>query len=168
MLGMNTDLTQAIDLSLILDVSHENKWVALSQDYSRVLGVSEKLPDLMRSVTDVDAVFHRVLPRDVSFTKRPIVEIDIVSGNHRRKFLALIDSGADQIHMPAAIAEVFGIDRNKCRPWKSMGISMQNTPGFIGELTFQIRNQVSSFTAPVASRFYRHRYPDTTGTRRLF
>ena len=47
-------------------------------------------------------------------TKRPIVELDISRGSRTRKFLALIDSGADQIHMPAAIAEVFGIDRDTC------------------------------------------------------
>ena len=64
---MTADLTQAIDLSRVLDASHENKWVALSPDYSHVLGVAERLPDLMHSVTDEDAVFHRVLPRDVSF-----------------------------------------------------------------------------------------------------
>ena len=86
---------------------------------------------------------------DGSFTKRPVVEVEISNGKHHRKFLALIDSGADQIHMPAAIAEVFGIDRANCCPWNSMGISMQDTPGFIGELTFQIRSQASKFTAPV-------------------
>ena len=89
------------------------------------------------------------LNTDGSFTKRPIVEVEISNGNHHRKFLALIDSGADQIHMPAAIAEVFGVDRDKCRPWRSMGISMQDTPGFIGELIFQIRNQATTFIAPV-------------------
>ena len=67
MLYMTSAHAQAIDLSDVLNASHENKWVALSQDYSRVLGVSERLADLMRSVTDVDAVFHRVLPHDVSF-----------------------------------------------------------------------------------------------------
>jgi hypothetical protein len=86
---------------------------------------------------------------DGSFTKRPIVEVEISNGNQARKFLALIDSGADQIHLPAAIAEVFGIDRNICKPWRSMGISMQDTPGFLSELTFHIRNQPESFTAPV-------------------
>jgi metal-responsive CopG/Arc/MetJ family transcriptional regulator len=61
------DPEQAIDLSEILDASHENKWVALAPDYSRVIGASETLNDLMHTVTDADAVFYRVLPRDVSF-----------------------------------------------------------------------------------------------------
>jgi hypothetical protein len=94
-------------------------------------------------------VVSGALNPDGSPTKRPVVEIEVSNRNQRRKFLAIIDSGADQIHMPAAIAEVLGIDREKCRTWNSMGISMQNTPGFIGELTFQVRNQATKFTAPV-------------------
>jgi hypothetical protein len=42
------------------------------------------------------------------YTKRPVVEIEISRAGQSRKFLALIDSGADQITMPAAIAEVSG------------------------------------------------------------
>jgi hypothetical protein len=44
-------------------------------------------------------------------TKRPIVEITIERDRQRRTFLALIDSGADQIIMPSAIAVVF-VDAN--------------------------------------------------------
>jgi hypothetical protein len=55
---------QPIDLNDILDTSHENKWVALSPDYRRVLGVSDKLADLMRRIAQRDAIFHRVLPHD--------------------------------------------------------------------------------------------------------
>ena len=82
-------------------------------------------------------------------TKRPIVEVEISRGNQTRKFLALVDSGADQIHMPAAIAEVFGIDRDTCPRRSSMGISMEHIEGFIGELTFRIKDQTETFTAPV-------------------
>lgn len=65
----NSGITEPhpIDLSQVLDASHENKWVALAPDYSRVLGVADTLRDLLRSVTDPTAVFHRVLPRDLSF-----------------------------------------------------------------------------------------------------
>ena len=86
---------------------------------------------------------------DGRYTKRPIVEVKISRGNQKRTFLALIDSGADQIHMPVAIAEVFGVEREKCRPWTSIGISMERTLGFVGELTFQIQHQAESFVAPV-------------------
>src|SRR3989338_6461432 len=89
------------------------------------------------------------LNTDGRYTKRPIVEVELSKGNRRRKFLALIDSGADQIHMPAAIAEVFGIERERSRPWVSVGISMERTSGFVSELTFQIQHQPDSFTAPV-------------------
>lgn len=55
-------------LSAFLDASHENKWVALAPDYSRVLAVAATLRELMRTATDPSAIFHRVLPHDVSFT----------------------------------------------------------------------------------------------------
>ena len=55
------------DLSNIIGVAHENKWIAISPDYSRVLGAADTLRDLIRSINDDDAIFHRVLPHDVSF-----------------------------------------------------------------------------------------------------
>ena len=56
------------------------------------------------------------------YTKRPIVEVEISRGGPGRKFLALIDSGADQITMPSAIADALGIDRSTCRPRSLNGI----------------------------------------------
>ena len=64
---MEADQVAAIDLSGILDSSHENRWVAIAPDYSRILETADSLGDLMQSVKDKDAIFHRVLPHDVSF-----------------------------------------------------------------------------------------------------
>jgi hypothetical protein len=55
------------DLADILDSSHENKWVAITADYKRVLAASDNLTDLMRQMADKDVIFHRILPHDVSF-----------------------------------------------------------------------------------------------------
>src|ERR1700683_1405244 len=82
-------------------------------------------------------------------TRRPIVDVTLSRGNHRRRFLALLDSGADQIWMPAGIADVFGIDRGQCPERIAMGVSMEPITGFVGELTFQIDGQEDSFQAPV-------------------
>lgn len=82
-------------------------------------------------------------------TKRPIVEVEVSNGNQKRKFLALIDSGADQIHMSSAIAEVLGIDRTRCPKRLSMGISMETIEGFVADLNFRIERQKASFRAPV-------------------
>ncbi len=84
-----------------------------------------------------------------TYTKRPVVEVELSRGSQARKFLGLIDSGADQIHMPAAIAEVFGIDRDACPKRTSMGISMERIEGFVAELVFRIQYQPQSFKAPV-------------------
>lgn len=86
---------------------------------------------------------------DGRYTKRPIVEVEIAKGSHRRKFLALIDSGADQIMMPAAIADAFGIDRAACQKRTSLGVSMEPIEGFVGNLTFRIEQQTEDFDAPV-------------------
>lgn len=64
---MHERSVEAHDLSRIIDVSHENKWVAIAPDYSRLLGVADNLGDLMRSVTQPGAIFYRVLPHDVTF-----------------------------------------------------------------------------------------------------
>jgi hypothetical protein len=86
---------------------------------------------------------------DGRYTKRPIVEVVLSRQNQRRKFLALIDSGADQIMMPAAIAEALGIDRDGCPGRASLGVSMEPIDGFVSHLTFQIEQQAESFDAPV-------------------
>src|SRR5438876_5385531 len=86
---------------------------------------------------------------DGSYTKRPVVEIELSRATQRRKFLALIDSGADQIMMPSAVADIFGIDREQCPRRASMGVSMEPIDGFVGELTFQIQHQSERFDAPV-------------------
>lgn len=82
-------------------------------------------------------------------TKRPVIEVEVARGNQRRKFLALIDSGADQVIMPATIAEVFGIDRRDCPERPAMGISMLTMTGFVGKLSLHLQHQAEAFEAPV-------------------
>ena len=45
------------DLHTILNATHENKWVAIAPDYSRVLAAADKLSDLARLVTDPERHF---------------------------------------------------------------------------------------------------------------
>jgi hypothetical protein len=56
-----------VDLSDILDASHENKWVAIAPDYRRVIAAADRLDQLIRQVSDQNVIYHRVLPHDVSF-----------------------------------------------------------------------------------------------------
>jgi len=58
---------QSFDLSNILDASHENKWVAIAPDYSRVIAAADTLRGLMQVVKEQPAIFHRVVPNNVSF-----------------------------------------------------------------------------------------------------
>ena len=56
-----------IDLRAVLNRTHENKWVALTPDYSHVVAASENLVELDKAVAGKDVIFHRVLPSDVIF-----------------------------------------------------------------------------------------------------
>jgi hypothetical protein len=64
---METNEQERSDLSTILDSSHENKWVAIASDYSRVIAAADSLRDLLRSISDTTVIFCKVLPHDVSF-----------------------------------------------------------------------------------------------------
>jgi hypothetical protein len=55
------------NLSKILSKIHENKWVALSRDRSKVLDYSESLLRLKSKIATEDAVYVKVLPSDMSF-----------------------------------------------------------------------------------------------------
>jgi len=55
------------DLSVILDATHENKWVAINLSYSRVLAAADTLRDLIPLVKAPDAIYYRVLPRQATF-----------------------------------------------------------------------------------------------------
>lgn len=57
----NTDLTK------ILNKSHENKWVALSANRSKVLGSSDSLITLQKKISEKGVSYMKVLPRDSSF-----------------------------------------------------------------------------------------------------
>jgi hypothetical protein len=60
------ELVKAPNLSL-LTKAHENKWVAFSLDYNKLLAVAESLVSLRKKVGQAKAVIMRVLPADVSY-----------------------------------------------------------------------------------------------------
>jgi hypothetical protein len=61
------EIEKGHDLSAILDASHENKWVAISLSYSRVLAAADTLRDLIPLVKDADVIYYRALPRQATF-----------------------------------------------------------------------------------------------------
>lgn len=61
------DVVPAIDLRNILTESHENKWVAIAADYSRVIAAASDLGTLDSMVKDPKAIFHFVMPHNVGF-----------------------------------------------------------------------------------------------------
>jgi hypothetical protein len=64
---MNDTQDVTIDLSRVIDASHENKWVALASDYSRVIASAKTLYELLEKALDENVIYYKVLPRDVSF-----------------------------------------------------------------------------------------------------
>ncbi|MCX6716332.1 MAG: hypothetical protein NTV72_00165 [Candidatus Taylorbacteria bacterium] len=57
---------KAPNLSL-LNKSHENKWVAFSLDYKKLIAVSSSLISLKKKIGQVKAVVMHVLPVDVGY-----------------------------------------------------------------------------------------------------
>lgn len=57
------------DLTKVLKKEHEEKWVALNKEQTKVLDCSEKLPKLVEKLgaKGKDAVFMRVLRSDVEY-----------------------------------------------------------------------------------------------------
>jgi hypothetical protein len=53
---------KTLDLSILLDRAHENKWVAFARDYSRVVAASESLLELDKLVTGKNVVYYRNCP----------------------------------------------------------------------------------------------------------
>lgn len=60
-------MTRNTDLTNILKKDHENKWVALTEDRTKVVGCSETLIKLQEEVGTKKVVYMKVLPSDVSF-----------------------------------------------------------------------------------------------------
>ena len=85
----------------------------------------------------------------VGSPKRPIIEVELSRGRLTRKALGLIDSGADNIIMPAALATFFGIDEANCPRRPTMGINMSVIDGFLGELTVRLDRQMAAFNVSV-------------------
>jgi hypothetical protein len=56
--------------------AYENKWVALSADYRRVLASGRSLKEVDGKLTGserIEAVFHKVLPFDAAYVPHAIV-----------------------------------------------------------------------------------------------
>ncbi len=60
------EVVPAPNLSL-LTKAHENKWVAFSVDYKKLLAVAGSLMDLKKQIGKAQAVVMRVLPADVAY-----------------------------------------------------------------------------------------------------
>jgi len=57
---------KAPNLSL-LTKAHNNKWVAFSLDYKKLLAVAKSLVSLRKKIGKAKAVFMHVLPADVGY-----------------------------------------------------------------------------------------------------
>lgn len=60
------ELVKAPNLGLITK-AHENKWVAFSLDYQKLLAVAESLVCLQKKIGRAKVIVMRVLPADVGY-----------------------------------------------------------------------------------------------------
>lgn len=57
-----------INLSKILKSSHENKWVAISHDYKKVVAFADNLVELDKKIKNpMEVIYTRILAKNVSF-----------------------------------------------------------------------------------------------------
>jgi hypothetical protein len=73
--GVANSASQKAYLGDVL-AAHENKWVALSADYRRVLASGRSLKEVdgkLNASERVEAVFHKVLPFDAAYVPRAVV-----------------------------------------------------------------------------------------------
>jgi len=59
---MKDKIIKGPNLNKILNKSHQNKWVALSTDYKKVLAVSANLSSVLKAVPQKKKVIMKVLP----------------------------------------------------------------------------------------------------------
>ena len=64
---MSNIATKNTNVFRILKNIHQNKWVALSRDYKKVIDFSKNLTALNKRIGNKDVVFIRVLPKDLIF-----------------------------------------------------------------------------------------------------
>ncbi|MEI6304752.1 MAG: hypothetical protein WCP09_01900 [Candidatus Taylorbacteria bacterium] len=60
------ELVKAPNLGL-LTKAHENKWVAFSMDYQKLLAVATSLVELTKNLGKREGIVMRVLPADVGY-----------------------------------------------------------------------------------------------------
>ncbi|OGG58131.1 hypothetical protein A2853_01285 [Candidatus Kaiserbacteria bacterium RIFCSPHIGHO2_01_FULL_55_17] len=58
---------KAPDLSRLLGKVHENKWVAFSPDYGRIIDYSPELSVLHKKIGGKKVIYYKVLPADTIF-----------------------------------------------------------------------------------------------------
>ena len=56
-----------VDFTKILNESHEGKWVALSEDRTKVVDYDEKLRDLAERVKGIEVVYMKVPRSDIFY-----------------------------------------------------------------------------------------------------
>ena len=61
-------MKKSIDISKVVKLEHENKWVALSKDYKKLVSFDDNLLNLKRKVGETDVVYMKVPPGDAYLT----------------------------------------------------------------------------------------------------
>ncbi|MEK7558604.1 MAG: hypothetical protein AAB507_02140 [Patescibacteria group bacterium] len=71
------NIKESKQISKLINKLHENKWVAFSSDYKKIIDYKEGLVELDKKVGDKDAVYIRVLPNGVIFAPIQLAKNEI-------------------------------------------------------------------------------------------
>ena len=64
----NTTSVESPNLKKLLTKIYQNKWVAISSNYKKVLSFSDNLTALQKKVGDADVIYIKPLPSDMIFS----------------------------------------------------------------------------------------------------
>jgi hypothetical protein len=82
-----------------------------------------------------------------SWVYRPVIEVDIQSGQRRVPVLAMLDSGTDGTVLDASVAERLGIDYRQCQKVKLGGIG--SVEGFLSTIELTVSDMKVKMDIPV-------------------
>jgi hypothetical protein len=86
--------------------------------------------------------------RSVKFTKRPMVEIELIGDGGSQKVLALLDSGADYSLFDYDLAVAAGIDLSKSRDDRLTGIGGETLGKRLDKVDIKVQDIVNAVKIP--------------------
>jgi len=88
--------------------------------------------------------------KNLKWIKRPMVEIEIFGPQGSKKFMALVDSGADYSLFNIQVAQLLGFDLSKAKPRSFIGIIGNISAHMLDNIEIKVEGVEKSAKIPVS------------------